>query len=560
MSKISVTTIAGLTSGGDANKVIIESGDTLQVDSNATVGGTLGVTGVSTLSGNATVGGTLGVTGATTLSSNLTVDGGTIKLDGNFPTAGHNVALGNAALSSGSLSGSNNVAIGSNTLASNTSGAQNIGIGRNTLDSNTDGMHNTGIGHAVLTANVSGSGNVGIGRDSLSNNTASHNTAVGYQSLITNTSGANGTAIGMDALKLNTTGSNNTAVGSVALDANTTGTANVALGRASLTTNTTGSQNVGIGVSALEAVSTGDYNTSVGNNSLAAAATGSSSNTAIGYGAGSSITSGSKITTIGLFNGNQTGLDIRTSNKQIVLSDGDGTPAARWDGPNNQWYFNYYVAVSDGNFHSRFGGGQSSNNNQCGFAFYSCGTDNDRTGMYWEQQGVVNSRMWVDNTNDLRIHSGNPTAHNSGTVVGSQSFTATHIYKTDEKDLKVGEAVCLVGQKIVRATDEKSKTCVGIYAGQSAKIQDSMGNVCNDTDGWGHAVISLGDTRLHQSDVETVGVLVDGSVSAGDLLCTSSTSGKLTVQDDDIIHSYTVGKAMESGDGSSPIYAYIYSG
>ena len=31
MSKITVTTIAGLTSGGDANKVKIESGDTLVV-------------------------------------------------------------------------------------------------------------------------------------------------------------------------------------------------------------------------------------------------------------------------------------------------------------------------------------------------------------------------------------------------------------------------------------------------------------------------------------------------------------------------------------------------
>ena len=85
MSKISVTTIAGLTSGGDANKVIIESGDTLQVDSNATVGGTLGVTGVSTLSGNATVGGTLGVTGIVTANAgvkvdNITIDGTEIDL------------------------------------------------------------------------------------------------------------------------------------------------------------------------------------------------------------------------------------------------------------------------------------------------------------------------------------------------------------------------------------------------------------------------------------------------------------------------------------------------
>ena len=52
MSKITVTTIAGLTSGGDANTVKIESGDTLAVQTNATVGGTLGVTGVTTLTGS----------------------------------------------------------------------------------------------------------------------------------------------------------------------------------------------------------------------------------------------------------------------------------------------------------------------------------------------------------------------------------------------------------------------------------------------------------------------------------------------------------------------------
>ena len=55
MSKITVTTIAGQTSGADANKVKIESGDTLQVDSNATVGGTLAVTGATTLSNTLSV-------------------------------------------------------------------------------------------------------------------------------------------------------------------------------------------------------------------------------------------------------------------------------------------------------------------------------------------------------------------------------------------------------------------------------------------------------------------------------------------------------------------------
>ena len=43
MSKITVTTIAGQTSGSDANKVKIESGDTLEVVTNATVGGDLTV-------------------------------------------------------------------------------------------------------------------------------------------------------------------------------------------------------------------------------------------------------------------------------------------------------------------------------------------------------------------------------------------------------------------------------------------------------------------------------------------------------------------------------------
>ena len=49
------------------------------LSSNATVGGTLGVTGVTTLSSNATVGGTLGVTGATTLSSTLSAGATTLS-------------------------------------------------------------------------------------------------------------------------------------------------------------------------------------------------------------------------------------------------------------------------------------------------------------------------------------------------------------------------------------------------------------------------------------------------------------------------------------------------
>ena len=106
MSKISVTTIAGLTSGGDANKVIIESGDTLQVDSNATVGGTLGVTGdatfdTSTLKVDA-ANNRVGI-GTASPSSNLHVSGGAGAHVAIQSSAGSHWRLGDAVGSSNGI-------------------------------------------------------------------------------------------------------------------------------------------------------------------------------------------------------------------------------------------------------------------------------------------------------------------------------------------------------------------------------------------------------------------------------------------------------------------------
>jgi len=58
-------------------------------------------------------------------------------------------------------------------------------------------------------------------------------------------------------------------------------------------------------------------------------------NTMIGPYAGYLITSGDKNTILGGYNGNQGGLDIRTSSNNIVLSDGDGNPRALIDGSGN---------------------------------------------------------------------------------------------------------------------------------------------------------------------------------------------------------------------------------
>jgi hypothetical protein len=109
--------------------------------------------------------------------------------------------------------------------------------------------------------------------------------------LYTNTTGAELVASGSGALAYNTTGSNNTAHGYRSLFYNTTAIENTAVGQQSLYNNTTGQQN-----------------------------------TAMGHNAGYYITTGSKNTIIGRYNGNQGGLDIRTSSNNIVLSDGDGNP------------------------------------------------------------------------------------------------------------------------------------------------------------------------------------------------------------------------------------------
>jgi len=124
MSKITVTTIAGQTSGSDANKVKIESGDTLEVTSNATVGGTAAITG------NTTVGGTLGVTG------DATFDTDTLKVDSSNNRVGIGTASPSYTLHSSTSTGSdyagffhNGAGSGNGTALVAKGGANNSGAG-----------------------------------------------------------------------------------------------------------------------------------------------------------------------------------------------------------------------------------------------------------------------------------------------------------------------------------------------------------------------------------------------------------------------------------------------
>jgi hypothetical protein len=262
-------------------------------------------------------------TNGVTVAGNLSVDGGTIKLDGNYPVGTQNTALGDAALDDGSLSGGFNTAIGRASLSDNTSGSYNSALGNGSLQDNETGTANTAVGYNALTSN-----------------TASYNVAVGHQALEDNTSGNYLTAVGQAALGNNTSGIRNSALGRATLGANTTGNYNSAFGYGALADNQTHSNNTAMGYQALTST-TADNNTAVGYQAGYSNTTNASSsffghtagysttgtrNTFLGQGSGYWVSSGTKNTILGPYDGNQGGLDIRTSDNNIVLSDGDGNP------------------------------------------------------------------------------------------------------------------------------------------------------------------------------------------------------------------------------------------
>jgi hypothetical protein len=169
--------------------------------------------------------------------------------------------------------------------------------------------------------------------------------------LYANTTGSNSIAIGEQALYSNTTATSNTAVGYQAGYTGTTGNSNTFVGQqAGYTTN--GSQNVMVGLQTGNSATT-SYMTALGyqagynctDNAVGStfvgwqagkAVTSGTGNCFVGQaGSGNQITTGSKNSIFGAYNGNQGGLDIRTSNNYVVLSDGDGNIKLTCDNNNN---------------------------------------------------------------------------------------------------------------------------------------------------------------------------------------------------------------------------------
>ena len=155
---------------------------------------------------------TLGVTGVSTLTGGAVIQGLTVGLGANA-VAG-NTAVGVGALASGSLSGNYSTAIGLNALTSAVAGTQNTAVG-------------AGSGSNI----ISGSYNVSMGLNSLAAIAANNNTAIGTSSLQACT-GSTNIGLGQAAGSSLTTGNNNTIIGSVAGTAGLSDTVIIAAGSA----------------------------------------------------------------------------------------------------------------------------------------------------------------------------------------------------------------------------------------------------------------------------------------------------------------------------------------
>jgi len=271
---------------------------------------------------------------------------GSLALDANT-SSDYNTAVGYASL--GNSTGDSNTAIGYAAMSLNTTGTTNVAVGRQALRSNTTASNNTAVGHLALYSNQTGSHNVAIGTEAAYSSTSTYVTAVGrqagyntttgnicavgYQAGLSNTTGTANTAVGRyRPLYYNTTGSSNTAIGDQALFNNTTAASNTAVGYQAGYSNTTGHSNTVVGFRAGNSATTGNGSTLIGSYAGYNLTTAAHSNTFVGTGgwatngAGYDVTTGTRNTIIGGYTGNQGGLDIRTANNYIVLSDGDGNP------------------------------------------------------------------------------------------------------------------------------------------------------------------------------------------------------------------------------------------
>ena len=347
-------TVIGGSSAAAGSFTTISASSNASITGNATVGGTLGVTGETTMV-NANITGTLSFDGGEG-DVNTFLGGNGIGSTPTFQTIGLNdlsevliednsLYIGGSASTRTGLTSSAqfNLAVGVTALDAVTQGDANIAIGHDALgvlqtgtgavaigyqagaaitsatfsptflgyqagNAENGGLGgNTALGHSALASNTEGNFNTAVGYFALNTlnksggDTPAQNTAVGHTAGLDVTFGDRGTYVGASAGANVTSANNNTFIGAESGNATTTGADNVAVGFGSLDTNTTSASNTAIGTESLyhstaaENVAVG-YRAGYGVNGQTNSAT---QNTFVGFEAGTVATTGGVNTAIG---------------------------------------------------------------------------------------------------------------------------------------------------------------------------------------------------------------------------------------------------------------------
>lgn len=199
-----------------------------------------------------------------------------------------NMAIGNNAMNR-AVSATQCMGIGINCLENLVGGAGNLAVGYSAANGLTgSSSFNTMIGYGAGLFGASYNNCVAIGTATLALNTSDEMTAVGAQAMQDSASSAIfATAVGFQALK-NCNASNCTAVGHSSQTANQIGDACSSLGYQSLFSNQTGIHNTGIGTLSGYSLINGESNTYLGSYSGAQNQSGSD-NVCIGFASGQSM-------------------------------------------------------------------------------------------------------------------------------------------------------------------------------------------------------------------------------------------------------------------------------
>jgi Chaperone of endosialidase len=222
---------------------------------------------------------------------------GALAVAGYAHAGSDNTALGSSALASDS-SGSYDTALGAFALSANTTANGNTAIGYVSLYTNSTGYANTATGSGSLQSNTTGYENTATGNNALHNNSTGHNnSALGYMALSSNIGTSENTAVGSVALAANNIGDDNTAVGASALSGNTEGYANTSTGALSMVGSTTGSNNTAVGYQTLYLNGSAGNNTAIGSQALYQNT--GSDNIGVGYQSGMNLSAGNNNIEIG---------------------------------------------------------------------------------------------------------------------------------------------------------------------------------------------------------------------------------------------------------------------